>query len=130
MYPLTYSDENSTAFLTMRPGDNQTVNLTLINGDQNSLYFRLTVTIEEMGNSTNYIEYETPAIVSTGFNSSTNIDLQLAVSENASDGYAAVITILAESTNNRDTSDFVNLNVIITTAPPPEFTENEVSNTC
>jgi len=112
----------------MRSGDNQTINLTLINGDQNSLYYHLTVTIEEMGNSTNFIEYETPAIVFAHFNSSANIDLQLTVSENASDGYAAVITILAESANNRDVSDFVNLNVMITTAPPPEFTENEVSN--
>ena len=112
----------------MRPGDNHTIKLILINGDQNSRYFHLMVTIEEMGNSTNFTAYEIPPMVTTDFNSSTNIDLQLVVCENALDGYAATITILAESTNDRDANDYVNLNMIVTTAPPPEFTENKVSS--
>ena len=63
---------------------------------------------------------------SVPFNSSIDFSIAISVSANAVDGDAATFTVRAESTSDSDINDFILFDLVVTTSPPPEFTENEV----
>ena len=63
---------------------------------------------------------------SVPLNSSLDFSIDISVSANAADGDAATFTVRAESTSNSDINDFISFDLVVTTSPPPEFTENEV----
>ena len=113
----------------MRPEENQTVTLTLINGALSDSTFRVIVDIFTMGNSTDFVEctlepsddsYPVP------YNSSIDLNIDVYVSMNATDGLAVSFTVRVESSSNSDVNDFISFDLVVTTSPPPEFTENEV----
>ena len=113
----------------MRPGENQTVTLTLINGALSDSTFQVIVNISTMGNSTDFVEYTLePSYVSyfVPYNSSTDLNIDVFVSMNATDGLAASFMVRVEPNSNSDVNDFISFDLVVTTSPPPEFTENEV----
>ena len=113
----------------MRPGENQTVTLTLINGALSDSTFRVIVDISTMGNSADFIEYTLEASDNSypvPYNSSIDLNIDVFVSMNATDGLAASFTVRVESSSNSDVNDFISFDLVVTTSPPPEFTENEV----
>ena len=121
--------ENSSEFLTVRPEENQTVTLTLVNEATNSDFQIIVVNTSLVGNSTDFIEYNVEPssfLRSVPFNSSIDFSIAISVSANAVDGDAATFTVLAESTSDSDINDFISFDLVVTTSPPPEFTENEV----
>ena len=63
---------------------------------------------------------------SVPLNSSFDFNIDISISANAADGDAATFTVRAESTSNSDINDFISFDLVITTSPPPEFTENDV----
>ena len=113
----------------MRPGENQTVTLTLINGALFDSRFQVIVDISAVGNSTDLIEYTLePSHFSyfVPYNSSIDLNIDVFVSINATDGLAASFIVRAESNSNSDVNDFISFDLVVTTSPHPEFTENEV----
>ena len=60
------------------------------------------------------------------YNSSTDLNIDVFVSMNATDGLAASFMVRVESNSNSDVNDFISFDLVVTTSPPPEFTENEV----
>ena len=104
--------------------------LTLVNEAFDS-DFQIIVNTTVIGNSTDFIEYnvEPSSILrSIPFNSSSDFSIDISVLANAVDGDAATFTVRAESTNNANVNDFISFDLVVTTSPPPEFTENEVCN--
>ena len=82
-----------------------------------------------VGNSTDFIELNVePSMFprSVALNSSFDFGIDIFVSADATDGDAATFTVCAESTSNSDINDFISFDLVVTTSPPPEFTENEV----
>ena len=82
-----------------------------------------------MGNSTDFVEYTLePSYVSyfVPYNSSIDLNIDVFVSINATDGLAASFVVRVESNINSDVNDFISFDLVVTTSPPPEFTENEV----
>ena len=102
--------------------------LTLVNGAFNS-DFQIIVNTTVVGNSTDFFEYNVePSTIlpSVPFNSSSDFSIDISVLANAADGDAATFTVRAESTNDSSINDFISFDLVVTTSPPPEFTENEV----
>ena len=120
---------NSSGFLVMRPGENETVTLTLINGASSDSTFQVMIDVSTVGNTTDFVEYTLdPSYFSyfVPYNSSIDLDINVFVSINATDGLAAAFTVRAESISNSDVNDFISFDLVVTTSPPPEYTENEV----
>ena len=130
LYSLFFDEgETSSGFLVMRPGENQSVTLTLINGALFDSRFQVIVDMSTVGNSTDLIEYTLePSYFSyfVPYNSSIDLNIDVFVSINATDGLAASFIVRAESNSNSDVNDFISFDLVVTTSPHPEFTENEV----
>ena len=123
----------------MRPGENATVTLILRNHGQtdqfnlavntvatigNSTVVTSSSTVVTSGNSTDFFEYSlTPASTVLEQNSSTEIEVQIVVSDDVTDGLAVTFTVVAESSLLND-NNFVTFYMVTTRRPPPEFTEN------
>ena len=106
----------------MRPGETQTVAITLINRAFNST-FQVTVNTSIVASSTDFIDYTLdpstfPHFVL--FNSSFDFSIDIIVSESATDGYAATFTVRAESTSDSDVYDYISFGLVVTTSAPPE----------
>ena len=113
----------------MRPGETQTVTITLINRAFNST-FQVAVNTSVVANSTDFIDYTLKPSTFPNFvpfNSSFDFSIDITVSENAIDGYAATFTVHAESTGDSDVYDYITFGLVVTTSAPPEYTENDVS---
>ena len=96
----------------------------LLNGGDDAR-FRLTATAVSMGNYTDFLEYGLdPEIVFVGYNLSTEIMLQIDLFDNATDGLAVTFTIVAQSIDQDNVDNFITIDMVVTTMPPPEFTEN------
>ena len=111
----------------MRPGESRSVTLVLIN-QREGAQFSLTVHAVAMGTNrtnTGFIGYNlTPNGTFLQQNSSTEINVEIILSNDTTDGQTVTFTVIAESVIERNINDFINFNVIATTRPPPEFNEN------
>ena len=104
------------------------VTLTLVNGALNS-NFQIIINTSLVGNSTDFIEFNVEPSTfprSVPLNSSFDFSIDIFVSATAADGDTATFTVCAESTSDSDINDFISFDLVVTTSPPPEFTENEV----
>ena len=125
--------ENSSGIIVMRPGESRSVTLALINQGEGA-QFSLTVRTVAMGtnctNNTTFINYNlTPNATFLQQNSSTEINVEIILSNDTTDGQTVSFTVIAESVIERNINDFINFDVIATTRPPPEFTENSLETT-
>lgn len=119
-----YTGERDTGFITIRPGGGGYVTLILLNGGQPT-NFSLTANVVVTGtNVTDFFEYTLiPAIVFVESDSSTEVKVQINVSNNATDGLSVTFSVIAQSENN-EVNNFITFDMVTTTAPPPKFKEN------
>lgn len=106
----------------MRPGESTNVTLVMRNGGEDAAFALMVNTAVTGSNSTDLFEYIlTPTATFLEQNSSTEINIEIILSSDATDGLAVTFTIVAESVND---NNFITLDVITTTRPPPEFIKN------
>ena len=120
-YPIIYiSGESETGILVLQPGQNATVNLTIFNSGPEANF---TLSIDS-SSAVDVVEFflDSPTIT-VGSNSSVSFLVRLTVSENATDGLAFTITVMARSTLD-ESNDFVTFELTVSDRPPPEFTDN------
>jgi hypothetical protein len=125
MICFTAVGANDTGYITLRPGEDTNVTLMLLNGGDDA-YFRLTASaVTAVGNFTDFLEYRLdPEMAFVGYNLSTEIVVQIGLLDNAADGLAATFTIVAQSIYQDNVNNFITIDMVATTMPPPEFTEN------
>ena len=127
-YTFCYIGTGETGYYVLRPGENVTVPIVLSNNG-NEAEFSLNIGQDiYYGNSSEsvFAFFESGSSyyqLSVGENSTNGFSVLIVASENASDGAASTITVVAESILDQS-NDFVSLQVTVTTLPPPEFTEN------
>ena len=124
-------------FIRMRPDESRTIALILLNGGQSSNFTiadsMMTTTNDDTADTADTTEVfleASPVITGPIFleeGSSTEIEIIIRAFGNVTGGKTLMLTVLVESSIDRDISDFITLPVMIserTTAPPtPESTE-------
>lgn len=104
----------------MKPGEKETVTLVLLNGGPDA---KFTLTVQTTVTGSDLFDYTiTPYAALLKENSSIEIDIEINLSNNITDGTAITFTVVAESALGDSNS--ITFNVVVTTRPPPEFTEN------
>ena len=118
--------EGGSKFITMRPGESTNVSLLLYNLGETD-QFVVTERSEIMGRDrknkdSNFFKcHWSPRSVSLVQNASTQIEMQIFVSENACDGMAVTFTVNAESIKNSAINNFIEVEIITTTNALPRF---------
>ena len=111
----------------MRAGDVRNVTLALFNGGEAANFMLRINTVLTSNDSAavlaDFLEYTlmTPSTFLED-NSSTEINIELVLTSNVTDGRSVTFTVVAESDTGGD--NFVSFRVITTSNPPQEFTEN------
>ena len=103
-----------------------TVPLTLQNNGsaaQFSLVVKATVTGTVPAPDDSFEYSVVPDSISVETDASVDAVIRIHVHKNAPNGLALIFTVVANSVVG-DTSDFVTFQLLVSTRPPPEFTEN------
>ena len=110
--------EGQSEFNTLFPGDTENVTLEFYNFGA-SCNFTIKVTSDTV---TSFNFSASPERVFVAKNETTAILITVMAPKNATDGTGVTLTATASSDNRE--SDFVGVEVTVSTIPPPEYTEN------
>jgi len=113
MYVFTnyiHIGENEPGYVMLRSGEEDTVNITLLNTGSND-HFRIDIVTDASADEANIFDYAlTPEVVSVQQNFTTEIKVKIFL-HNAPIGFSLTFTLVAQSVNDIDISDYITFDV-------------------
>ena len=123
---FVYLGEGETGYYTLRPGNNISIPIELYNSGSDADFSLIIDQTTSAGNTSLDISAQfltNNSGIRVGENSTEGFMVLIVASENATDGYTTIFTIVAQSILD-ESNDFAVFKITITTRPPPEFTDN------